>query len=357
MGSQNSKSMSPEDISELILSRGSIYKPYADSVIEYGICGECIEAQEDFNMIMNNLNITNEIHRHVMSIIWKKVTLEKEENLEKWKKEERPIKKIKIENPDEKLTSVVKREETNLDPVVIDLTLPLSSRVNPIDLMSDSDDDNLSVSSIDRFNFNRLVGDHDLSKSFRNNEFGLQKSDRDEDEDTEDPVPSHLKPERYGPEEKWPDGSLKMFVNVSDNDIETKKKFQKKQSISKLVEKGTIDISALVEVRKINDPDHKCHNQYGLFAKKPIKLGTVIGHYTGVVKEVKVKRIPYKKEYEFTVMKAANGTAHVIDPRWMGSHTRFINSYKNVHKQRKSHNCKYEPQHSNQFDKIGRAHV
>ena len=98
MGSQNSKSMSPEEISELILARGSIYKSYADAVIENGICGNCIEAQEDFDMIMNNLNITNEIHRHVMSIIWKKMTLEKEENLEKFKKEEREREKVSPAN-------------------------------------------------------------------------------------------------------------------------------------------------------------------------------------------------------------------------------------------------------------------
>jgi hypothetical protein len=49
---------------------------------------------------MNSLNITNKIHRHVMSIIWKQVTLEIEENLKECKKEERPTKKIKNENPD-----------------------------------------------------------------------------------------------------------------------------------------------------------------------------------------------------------------------------------------------------------------
>jgi hypothetical protein len=86
------------------------------------------------------------------------------------------------------------------------------------------------------------VGDHDLSKSFRNNELGLQQTGCDEDDDTEDTVSSHLKPTNYVPEDKWPDGSLKMFVNASENDIETEVKFRKMQSIRKLVEKRAKDI-------------------------------------------------------------------------------------------------------------------
>eukprot|EP00899_Mesostigma_viride_P001524 jgi/Mesvir1/11372/Mv10272-RA.1 len=90
-----------------------------------------------------------------------------------------------------------------------------------------------------------------------------------------------------------------------------------------------------VRVRKVDDPDHPCHGQFGLFAARAIRKGERIGEYGGIVWTVTRQadtgrvRIPASLDTTyFADLSKDTDSASYVDGKMFGNEMSFANDYR-----------------------------
>ena len=98
-------------------------------------------------------------------------------------------------------------------------------------------------------------------------------------------------------------------------------------------------------VKKINDKNHPCYNQFGLYATRDWQPFEIINEYTGELVNI------YEKQSNYTVGFQKNGFLGLgIDAQECGNAMRFINHYGGIHD--KEPNVKYETVVNEDFIRI-----
>eukprot|EP01119_Soliformovum_irregulare_P022556 TRINITY_DN7753_c0_g1_i2.p1 TRINITY_DN7753_c0_g1~~TRINITY_DN7753_c0_g1_i2.p1 ORF type:complete len:392 (+),score=71.86 TRINITY_DN7753_c0_g1_i2:48-1178(+) len=78
-----------------------------------------------------------------------------------------------------------------------------------------------------------------------------------------------------------------------------------------------------VELKRIKSLTHPCYQELGVFAKRDLMAGEIVGYYTGVI-------IPHQEDYNPSLYIFELNDHYDIDAQDAGNEMRFMNDYRNI---------------------------